>query len=85
MLEVVQHFIMQQMEHMNSSTTVFYAADNHFNHPSELLQEAQILCAEILATLAKYDATRHCLSAKPKTALAIFGALRSSHNGVYVQ
>jgi len=76
MLEVVQHFIMQQMEHMNSSTTVFYAADNHVNHPSELLQEAQILCAEILATLAKYDATRHCLSAKPKTALAIFGALR---------
>jgi hypothetical protein len=85
MLEVVQHFIMQLMENMNRSTTVFNAADDHVHHPSELLQEAQVLCAGILAALAKCDATRDCLSARPKTALAVFGALLSSRSGVYVQ
>lgn len=78
MLEVVQHFIMQLMENMNRSTTVFNAADDHVHHPSELLQEAQMLCAGILAALAKCDATRDCLSARPKTALAVFGALLNS-------
>lgn len=54
------------------------STDSETDVPRFLLsQEAQALCAQLLASFSKCNASRSALSEKPETALVIIDALRS--------